>query len=87
MLIDLFSQSEAVCRYVDGWSISEIIGWIQEFGTIIAAWLERHVVGNYAIYAENQRYIFHSNCCFYLRTIFQFENAKLIIIKHGYYYS
>ena len=83
VLIDLFSQYDAVYRYIEGWSIDEIFDWVAQYGDIVGIKvLPELVVGDpskFEIDDESVRYNFMPHCCLYMISRFQIQNGKFQI--------
>ena len=86
VLIDLYSQREAVLSYVKNLPRSEIFAWIKRYGEVQTTWAEIHKVGDVVIENKSLRYIFLPHVCRYLPTIFRFEEDDLLIDVPPHYY-
>jgi hypothetical protein len=74
VLIDLYSQREAILRYVEGWSKQAVLAWMCQYGLITKPytpneWFQDH-------------YLFTPFCCAGLLTAFTFEGDPSISQKH-----
>jgi hypothetical protein len=73
-LIDLYSQRQAVNRYVRGWSRDEILAWLNQHGTVTEHW--SHPAITY------KQYVFEPFACRGLAVVFNFDGDPSISDKH-----
>jgi len=72
VLIHLSAQREHVINHVKGWSITEVINWMRQYGTVAEPKNGSLMV-----------YIFESNAGF--KDAFHFtENGNLIVVNSGW---
>lgn len=75
VLIDLYSQREAVLRYVRDWSKEEIFAWLRQHGMVTEIPLSEM--------PPWQQYCFESFSCPGLVTVFSFDGDPSKSEKHG----
>ena len=73
LLVDLYSQREAVAQHVRGWSVSSVLDWMGQFGTIEAV----------PTYDDDGLYVFRSKWGM-LRTSFYLTKKRgLVVMSPG----
>ena len=74
VLIDLYSQRQAVNRYVEGWSKEDILAWMGQYGLVTFLPHLKH--------ESWEHYTLTPACCSSLVSAFYFSAEAELIIPH-----
>ncbi len=75
VLIDLYTQQQAVLRCVKGLSKEDVLVWLEQHGMVTDI--------SFRGMPPWQQYVFESFCCPGLRTVFSFDGDPSKSERHG----